>query len=173
MNNIREKWMTEFLENSVYRIDESTRMNKISLKSIEESNIWRRPNESSNSIGNQIMHICGNMKQYIIASLGGMHDQRNRDAEFSIKNGFTSVQLLQKLEDTVHQAKNVLKSCSKSQLLKKREVQGFDLSGIGIVIHAVEHYSYHTGQIAFWAKMLVNKDLGFYDGRDLNIKNKN
>ncbi|WP_019669831.1 DinB family protein [Eudoraea adriatica] len=173
MNNIREKWMTEFLENSVYRLDESTRMNKISLKSIEESNIWRKPNESSNSIGNQIMHICGNMTQYIIASLGGLHDQRNRDAEFSITNGFTSVQLLQKLENTVDQAKNVLKSCSKSQLLQKREVQGFDLSGIGIVIHAVEHYSYHTGQIAFWTKMLVNKDLGFYDGRDLNIKNKN
>ncbi len=173
MNNIREKWMTEFLENSVYRLDESTRMNKISLKSIEESNIWRKPNESSNSIGNQIMHICGNMTQYIIASLGGLQDQRNRDAEFSITNGFTSVQLLQNLEDTVHQAKNVLKSCSKSQLLKKHGVQGFDLSGIGIVIHAVEHYSYHTGQIAFWTKMLVNKDLGFYDGRDLNIKNKN
>lgn len=173
MNTIREKWMTEFLENSVYRLDESTRMNKISLKSIEEAHIWKKPNESSNSIGNQIMHICGNMKQYIIASLGELNDKRNRDAEFSITNGFTSVQLLQKLEDTVHQAKNVLHSCTKSQLLKKREVQGFDLSGIGIVIHAVEHYSYHTGQIAFWTKMLVNKDLGFYGGRDLNIKNKN
>ncbi len=51
-------------------------------------------------------------------------------------------------------------------------MQGFNLSGIGIVIHAVEHYSYHTGQIAFWAKLMTNKDLGFFDGRDLNIKNE-
>lgn len=173
MNNIREKWMSEFLENSVYRLDESTRMNKISLESIEESNIWKKPNESSNSIGNQIIHICGNMTQYIIASLGGKNDLRNRDAEFSISEGYTSGQLIQKLEETVQQAKQVLNNCSKNQLLKKRVVQGFNLSGIGIVIHAVEHYSYHTGQIAFWTKLLVNKDLGFYDGRDLNIKNEN
>ena len=173
MNPIRDKWMSEFLENSVYRLDESTRMNKISLESIEESNIWQKPNDSSNSFGNQIIHICGNMTQYIIASLGGQGDLRNRDAEFSITDGFTGSELIQKLEDTVDQAKYVLNNCSKSQLLKRYMVQGFDLSGIGIVIHAVEHYSYHTGQIAFWTKLLVNKDLGFYDGRDLNIKNEN
>ena len=165
--------MSEFLENSVYRLDENTRLNKISLESIEESNIWQKPNDSSNSIGNQIIHICGNMTQYIIASLGGQGDLRNRDAEFSITDGFTGSELIQKLEDTVDQAKYVLNNCSKSQLLKRYMVQGFELSGIGIVIHAVEHYSYHTGQIAFWTKLLVNKDLGFYDGRDLNIKNKN
>lgn len=173
MNNIRDEWMSEFLENSIYRLDESTRMNKISLKSIEESNIWKKPNESSNSIGNQIIHICGNMTQYIIASLGEQDDLRNRDAEFSISDGFKRNELIQKLEDTVGQAKLVLNNCGKSQLLKKRVVQGYDLSGIGIVIHAVEHYSYHTGQIAFWTKQLINKDLGFYDGRDLNIKNEN
>lgn len=172
MNPIRDKWMSEFLENSVYRLDESTRMNKISLESIEESNIWQKPNDSSNSIGNQIIHICGNMTQYIIASLGGQSDLRNRDAEFSITDGFTGSELIQKLEDTVHQAKYVLNNCSKSQLLKRYMVQGFDLSGIGIVIHAVEHYSYHTGQIAFWTKLLINRNLGFYDGRDLNIKNE-
>jgi len=172
MNNIKDKWVSEFLENSIYRLEESTRMNKISLASVEESNIWKRPNESSNSIGNQIIHICGNMTQYIIASLGEHVDLRNREAEFSVTDGFTRSQLIQKLDDTVHKAKFVLNKCNKSQLLKKRIVQGYNLSGIGIVIHAVEHYSYHTGQIAFWTKLLINKDLGFYDGRDLNIKNE-
>lgn len=172
MNNIEDDLVSEFLKNSGYRLDEGTRMIKISLDSISESDIWKKPNESSNSIGNQIAHICGNMTQYIIASLGERDDYRNRDEEFSMTGGFTKSQLIQKLEDTVKEAKVILKQCSKKQLIKIREVQGFKLSGIGIVIHAVEHYSYHTGQIAFWTKLMTNKDLGFFDGRDLNIKNE-
>lgn len=172
MNNIEDDLVSEFLKNSSYRLDEGTRMIKISLDSVSESDIWKKPNESSNSIGNQIAHICGNMTQYIIASLGERDDYRNRDEEFSMTGGFTKSQLIQKLEDTVKEAKVILKQCNKKQLLKIREVQGFKLSGIGIVIHAVEHYSYHTGQIAFWTKLMTNKDLGFFDGRDLNIKNE-
>lgn len=172
MNNIEDDLVSEFLKNSSYRLDEGTRMIKISLDSVSESDIWKKPNESSNSIGNQIAHICGNMTQYIIASLGERDDYRNRDEEFSMTGGFTKSQLIQKLEDTVKEAKVILKQCNKKQLIKIREVQGFKLSGIGIVIHAVEHYSYHTGQIAFWTKLMTNKDLGFFDGRDLNIKNE-
>lgn len=172
MNNIEADWMSEFLKNSIYRLDEDTRMIKISLDAVSESVIWKKPNVSSNSIGNQMVHICGNMTQYIIASLGEQDDFRKRDEEFSMTGGLTKIQLVQKLEDTVDKAKRVLTGCNKKQLIKKREVQGFNLSGIGIVIHAVEHYSYHTGQIAFWTKLLINKDLGFYDGRDLNIKNE-
>ena len=172
MNNIEDDLVSEFLKNSSYRLDEGTRMIKISLDSVSETDIWKKPNESSNSIGNQIAHICGNMTQYIIASLGERDDYRNRDEEFSMTGGFTKSQLIQKLEDTVKEAKIILKQCNKKQLIKIREVQGFKLSGIGIVIHAVEHYSYHTGQIAFWTKLMTNKDLGFFDGRDLNIKNE-
>ena len=172
MTNIKDKWVSEFLENSIYRLDESTRMIKISLDSVSESDIWKKPNESSNSIGNQIAHICGNMTQYIIASLGEQDDYRNRDEEFSMTGGFTKIQLIHKLEDTVKKARLVLNECNKKQLIKKRIVQGYNLSGIGIVMHAVEHYSYHTGQIAFWTKLMTNKDLGFFDGRDLNTKNQ-
>lgn len=172
MNRTQNKWMIEFLENSRYRLAESTRMIKISMESVEEENIWKKPNESSNSIGNQILHICGNMTQYIISSLGNQDDFRKRDKEFSTTAGYSKNDLILKLEDTIDKAKSILKSCNKEQLLKKREVQGFSLSGIGVVIHAVEHYSYHTGQIAFWTKLMANKDLGFYDGRDLNIKNE-
>ncbi|MGB5227498.1 MAG: DUF1572 family protein, partial [Eudoraea sp.] len=100
MTNIKDKWVSEFLENSIYRLDEGTRMIKISLDAISESDVWKKPNESSNSVGNQIVHICGNMTQYIIASLGEKEDWRNRDEEFSMTGGFTKIQLIQKLEDT-------------------------------------------------------------------------
>lgn len=168
---MEEKIREEFVQNSLYRLDENMRMNSISLKHLSDEDIWKRPNESLNSIGNLILHICGNMTQYVIASLGGTEDIRERDVEFTVESGYTKKELLQKLADTVEAAKRVINDAKVDQLVRKREVQGFYFSGIGVVLHAVEHYSYHTGQIAFWVKQIKNMDLGFYDGQDLNVKN--
>jgi len=162
----------EFVQNALYRFDESTRMNTISLEQLAEEEIWQKPNASLNSVGNLILHLCGNITQYVISSLGEIEDNRIRDLEFSTDSGFTKAELLQKLTETIESAKRVVNDASIEQLSRKREVQGFYFSGIGVVLHAVEHYSYHTGQIAFWTKQLKNKGLGFYDGMDLNIKNK-
>ena len=123
-------------------------------------------------MGNLILHLCGNITQYIISSLGEKADNRDRDIEFTRTGGLNKAELMQKLSDTVNQAIEVLENLSDADLLKERFVQGFDYSGTGSVIHVVEHYSYHTGQIAFWTKVLRDKDLGFYAGVDLNIKNK-
>lgn len=167
-----EKIVEELVKNALYRMDESTRMIKRSLAEISEEELRLKPNDSLNSIANLILHLCGNITQYIISSLGETEDIRNRDLEFSANTGGNKSELLGKLEETVETAKRVIFDASQEQLLKVRSVQGFSFSGIGVIIHAVEHYSYHTGQIAFWTKQLKNKDLGFYDGRDLNIKNK-
>ncbi|WP_273566731.1 DinB family protein [Maribacter halichondriae] len=162
----------ELVKNALYRLDESTRMISISLTEISEEELWQKPNASLNSIANLILHLCGNITQYVISSLGETKDIRNRDLEFSIKEGESKSELLKKLEKTVDTAKRVIFDASQEQLLKGKSVQGFSFSGIGIIMHVVEHYSYHTGQIAFWVKVLKNKDLGFYDGLDLNAKNK-
>ncbi len=162
----------EFVQNALYRIDESTRMNTISLGQLSEEDVWKRPNDALNSVGNLILHLCGNITQYVISSLGETEDKRQRDIEFSTESGFSKKELHQKLTETVEAAKRIINDASIEQLTRKREVQGFYFSGIGVVLHAVEHYSYHTGQIAFWTKQLKNTDLGFYDGMDLNVKNK-
>lgn len=169
---MEEKIREEFVQNSLYRLDESTRMNSISLEQLSEEDIWKRPNTSLNSIGNLILHLCGNINQYVISSLGETEDTRERDEEFAIDSGYNKAELLQKLTETVDVAKRVINDTPVEQLVRKREVQGFYFSGLGVVLHAVEHYSYHTGQIAFWTKQLKNKDLGFYDGMNLNINNK-
>ena len=78
-----------------------------------------------------------------------------------------------KLQQTTSEAIAVMESLDESALVKQYHVQGFQLSGIGIIIHVTEHYSYHTGQIAFWVKLLKNNDLGFYQNINLNVKNKN
>ncbi|WP_282179824.1 DinB family protein [Maribacter stanieri] len=161
----------EIVENALYRMDESTRMIKKSLVEISEDEVWQKPNPSLNSIANLMLHLCGNISQYVISSLGETEDKRNRDDEFSVTGGLTKDELFTKLESVVDDAKRVIFNVTPNQLVKMRSVQGFSFSGVGIILHAVEHYSYHTGQIAFWVKQLKNKDLGFYDGIDLNKKN--
>lgn len=163
-----DKFKTEFIENAIYRLNESSRMVKKAFEVLSEEEIWLRPNGSSNTIGNLILHLCGNIQQYAIASLGEKPDTRERDGEFEAEGGFTKVELLEKLDKTLEEAKAIIEAATTEQLTKKRTVQGFHFSGIGIIIHVVEHYSYHTGQIAFWTKLLKNKALGFYDGIDLN-----
>jgi len=163
----------EFKEQIIYRLDESIRMLSKSFEQVEEKDIWKRFNESSNSIGNLVLHLCGNITQYAIASLGNTKDKRERDSEFAAIEGFSKEELLSKLVHTIDEAKKVLINCSYDELMRKRAVQGFTFSGIGIAIHVTEHLSYHTGQIAFWVKQLKNKDLGFYDGMDYNANEKN
>lgn len=162
----------EFQENAIFRLEENLRMVSLSFKKINNELIWKRPVPRGMSLGNQILHICGNMTQYIIASLGEQTDKRQRTKEFEMNSGFTAVELLQKLTNVVEQAKEVILNTSQKEFMKVRLVQGFKLSGIGVLLHAVEHFSYHTGQIAFWIKQETQEDLGFYKDIDLTIKNK-
>ena len=161
----------QIVDSSIFRLEESTRMIRTSLALLKKEEIWKKPNTASNSIGNLVLHLCGNMHQYGIAGLGNSEDIRDRDREFTAQPDLSAEELLALLEKTVNAVKAAIEQCPLEELLLKRKVQGFDLSGIGIIIHVVEHYSYHTGQIAYWTKILKDQDLGFYDGIDLNAKN--
>ena len=161
----------EFIEQSIIRLNEYTEKVEKCLEEVNEKEIWIRPNESSNSIGNLILHIHGNITQYIVSSLDNHEDMRERDREFDIRNGYDKSELLGMLTSLMSEIKDIIYNLSENDLLKVRSVQGFKLSGLGIIFHVVEHYSYHTGQIAFWTKLLKNKDLGFYNDLDLNQKN--
>jgi len=171
MKEMAPQLASEFVAQSIYRMDESTRMVHICMEQLSEKEIWIRHNDTSNSIGNQLLHLCGNITQYALSALGGEPDSRERDKEFETRSGFTKAQLVRMLDETVEKAKRAIDSTTVENLMRKRNVQGFYFSGMGIIIHVVEHYSYHVGQIAQWTKMLKNSDLGFYDGMDLNAKN--
>ena len=163
---------TEFIAQSIIRLQENTPRIEKCLAQISEEEVQQKPNSSTNSIANLILHLCGNITQYINSSLANQPDNRHRDLEFSSSNNLSKKELLTKMEDTVASAISVLENISESELLRKRSVQGFELSGIGIIIHVVEHFSYHTGQIATQTKLLANSDLGFYSDIDLNVKNE-
>lgn len=164
---MEESLIIEFIEQSLHRMHENTSRIAKCLDELSEQEVWHRPNEASNSVGNLILHLCGNIRQYAISSLGELPDTRTRDAEFQAEGGFNKEELLKLLTDTIKIAEVIIQTTDDESLLQKREVQCYNLSGVGIIIHVVEHYSYHTGQIVFWTKELRNKDLGFYAGKEL------
>lgn len=163
--------IAEFAEQIILRMEENTPRIEKCLAELTEAEVWQRPNDASNSIGNLILHLCGNITQYAISSLGNSADVRDRNAEFAATGGLSKTELLEKLSWTLREAVEVIRLASREEMLRVRTVQGFRMSGIGIAIHVCEHYSYHTGQIAFWTKILKNRDLGFYAGLDLTVKN--
>lgn len=142
------------------------------LNELTEEQIWQRPNASSNSMGNLVLHLCGNIRQYVISSLGRQPDVRVRDEEFAAQGGYSRQELWDKLEETLQTAFHVIRNASDEEMMRVRSVQGFQQSGLAICLHVCEHLSYHTGQMAFWVKLLKDKDLAFYGNLNLNAKNE-
>jgi len=167
-----QTFLTEFIEQSITRLEENTPKIKKCLDELTEDEVWQRPNASSNSVGNLILHLCGNMTQYILSGLGKVEDNRQREKEFTTPGGQTKMELFDKLQSTVTKAVSVITELPVDECLRKRSVQAYELSAVGIIIHVVEHYSYHTGQIIFWTKLIKDRDLGFYSTTELNKKNK-
>ena len=164
-------WAEEFKKQADYRLSESVRMLEICLKGMDREFFWLRVNESTNSIGTLLLHLEGNIRQYIISGLSGRKDNRNRESEFSNSSKEEISQVWGKLSETINEAREIIASCSNERLLSYSLVQGFSLSGLGMVMHVVEHLSYHTGQIAHMVKARRGEDLGFYKGIDLNTRN--
>ncbi len=129
---------------------------------LTEEQAWWRPNEASNSVGNLLLHLNGNVGQWIVAAFNKDEDRRDRPAEFAAQGGLTAAELLERLEATMRAAEAVLARLTPAELLARYEIQGYTVSGLEAVYHAVEHFGLHYGQIAYITKMLRGKDLGFY-----------
>jgi uncharacterized damage-inducible protein DinB len=136
------------------------------LELLTDDQIWWRANPQSNSIGNLLLHLSGNVRQWIVCSLGGALDERNRDSEFSERRIFPRDELLARLRQTLTEADHTLAKFDPDQLLGMRVIQGLDVTALEAIFHVVEHFSMHTGQIIMMAKMFAEVDLGFYDFTD-------
>ncbi|HEX8491724.1 MAG TPA: DinB family protein [Pyrinomonadaceae bacterium] len=134
-----------------------------SLEKLSDEQIWWRANDESNSIGNLLLHLSGNVRQWIVSGLGGQRDARVRQEEFDERRVLPRSELLGRLKDTLAEADAVLASIEPSALLEACRIQGNDVTVIEAIYHVVEHFSMHTGQIILLAKMLRGEDLHFYD----------
>ncbi len=136
---------------------------RLAIAPLTTPQLWWRPNEASNSIGNLMLHLAGNVRQWIVAGLDGAPDTRQRQAEFDQRDGMDAAELLERLDGAVTDADRVLERMDDGALARSYLIQGRDVSGISAVYHVVEHFSMHTGQIAWLAKLLNGRDLGFYE----------
>ncbi|HKG46112.1 MAG TPA: DinB family protein [Pyrinomonadaceae bacterium] len=133
------------------------------LEKLTNEQIWWRANEESNSIGNLILHLCGNARQWIVCGVGAAPDSRNRDAEFEQRDVIPRDDLLALLRSTLADVQTTLQSLDPSTLLERRNIQGNDVEILEAIFHVTEHFSMHTGQIIMLTKMMTSADLRFYD----------
>ena len=124
--------------------------------------LWWRANDASNSIGNLILHLAGNVRQWIVGGVGGVEVTRDRAREFATRETLPAATLVVELRRAVKGACDVLDRLDPATLDDRRQIQRFDTTVLGAIYHVVEHFSMHTGQIILLAKMQTGKDAGFY-----------
>ena len=132
------------------------------VSQLTDEQVWWRPNESSNSVGNLILHLNGNVQQWLVTSFGKNQDHRNRPAEFQARERLSLSMLIEQLDATMQQASEVLLRLTERDLLTPFEIQGYKVTGLHAIYQVVEHFGMHYGQIVYITKALSGQDLGFY-----------
>ena len=148
-------------------LGESVPRLKKCLGELTEEEIWRRPNEHSNSVGNLVLHLCGNVRQWLLSGLGKQPDTRHRQAEFDERGPIAVQALIGRLDELVEEVEALLGQLRPEDLLAEHPVQTFRENGVSILVHVVEHFSYHTGQVSYIVKAWKDLDLGYYRGIEL------
>ncbi|PYQ75082.1 MAG: hypothetical protein DMG01_19440 [Acidobacteria bacterium] len=138
------------------------------VESLTDEQIWWRPNDASNSIGNLLLHLNGNVQQWLVASFDRLTDARDRPAEFAERRHVPAADLLEQLGSTLERASGVLSRLTEAELRATYHIQGYTVSGVHAVYQVVEHFGIHYGQIVYITKLIGGKDLGFYRERRPN-----
>lgn len=153
-----------FLECSRYFLATEYRTKlRCAVEALPPDAFWWRPNERSNSVGNLLLHLTGNIRQWIVSGVGGAPGSRNRAAEFAAREGPPSVELLAELERALAEVDQVLSTLTVANLLARRVIQGRDVTVFEAVLHVVEHFSLHLGQIILIAKLHAPGAIQFYE----------
>ncbi|MBI4429650.1 MAG: DUF1572 family protein [Ignavibacteriales bacterium] len=133
------------------------------VEELGENDVWWRAHETDNSIGNLLLHLSGNVRQWIVSGIGGARDTRERQKEFDQRENVPKAELLERLKETLVEADNTLAHFDTSKLLEKRHIQKYDITCFEAILHVVEHFSGHVGQIIYITKLRKGLDLKFYN----------
>ena len=153
---------SDFLAYSADQLEELCGRIETCLAKLSAEQIWTRGGENQNAAGNLVLHLMGNVRQWILSGVGGNPDDRVRDREFAARGGAGPQELAAGLRATVEQACAVVRSLPHSRLTDRRTIQGHDVSVLQAIYHVVEHFSGHAGQIILITKAFTGEDLGFY-----------
>ena len=161
------EYCREKLERSLHQIVRCARL-------LTNEELWQRPNDNSNAVANLIIHLTGNVSQWILDGVAGDPYERDRDAEFARREPLETDRIIDALQRTVRRATQVISGLDSSSLANHRTIQGYDVSVLRAVFHVVEHFSWHAGQIIYATKAMRDVDLSLYDsqGRVLEAGSK-
>ncbi|MGP0076597.1 MAG: DinB family protein [Bryobacteraceae bacterium] len=124
--------------------------------------IWTRSSENENAVGNLVLHLSGNVRQWIGSGVAGLPDNRQRDTEFDARGGQSSSELAELLKTRVGEAAGIIRAVPAARLTERILPQGYDVTVLEAIAHVVEHFSQHTGQIILLTKLLTGADLAYY-----------
>jgi len=134
-----------------------------SLEVLSDADLWWRPHEAANSAGNLILHLAGNIRQWVVSGVGGAPDHRDRATEFARREPLSRAELTARITEAVLEADAVIAATDPASLGERREIQGRQVTLLEAIYHVVEHFGMHTGQIIYIAKLRSGSDLGFYE----------
>jgi uncharacterized damage-inducible protein DinB len=151
-----------FLSHSTKKLAQMTGLLEACVLKLDSEQIWNRGGDTQNSIGNLVLHLCGNVRQWIGWSIGGQSDIRERDREFQTSSRMDTPELLTKLNATVGDAISIVESFPPERLAERVPTQDGEQSALEVIYQVVGHFQQHTGQIIFATKLMTSEDLGFY-----------
>jgi uncharacterized damage-inducible protein DinB len=151
-----------FVDCSTRRLEQLASRIQDCLGRLSDHQIWARGGENENALGNLVLHLCGNVRQWILSGVGGKPDTRRRDAEFAARGGAPATELSTQLASVVAEAVAVIRNLDAARLAETVEIQKYNVTVLEAVYHVVEHFAEHTGQIIYVVKALTGDDLGYY-----------
>jgi hypothetical protein len=122
---------------------------------LSQEQVWSRDGPAMNSIGNLILHLCGNVRQWIVAGMGGVPDARDRPAEFAERGPIAKAELLHRLEGVVIEATAALTRQTAADWLRTRRIQGYEVTGLAAVFNTVPHFRGHTQEIVHMTRQVL------------------
>lgn len=151
-----------FIEFSCEKLEQLTERICVCLDQLNAEQIWFRGAQNENAIGNLVLHLCGNVRQWIGFGIGGLPDSRERSLEFSARGGVGANELKSRLQAAVTDAIAIIGGLTRERLEQETRIQNYDVTVLQAVLHVVEHFAGHAGQIIFSTKHFTGKGLGFY-----------
>jgi uncharacterized damage-inducible protein DinB len=159
MTMLHDAIARDFLDVSSRRLDQMTECLDVCLRKLSDNQVWQRQGAHENAVGNLVLHLCGNARQWVIHGVGGVADIRVRDAEFSADSGKSGTELIALFRSTMAEAKSVISAVATERLAERITPQGRDVSVLEAVYQVVGHVQQHVGQIILLTKQMTATDL--------------
>ena len=163
----------DFLTSAADKLAENLDRINTCLTELPPHSLWARDSENENAVGNLLLHLEGNVRQWILSGIGAAPDERDRPSEFSARTGASASVLFAKLRGTVDEAVALIRSLPHGRLAEQVTIQGYDTTVLSAIFHVVEHFSGHTYQIILLTKRFTGRGLGFYSYLDKTGRREN